>query len=147
VKLTVLALSAALALSACGTLTNEQQGAIIGGAAGGIVGNQVGGGTGKIVATVVGTLIGVAVGSNIGRRMDEADRRKVAYALETSPSGRTTQWNNPDTNTRYEVTPRPARPHQGTVCREFTQVGYIGGKREELVGTACRQADGSWKIQ
>jgi hypothetical protein len=32
-------------------------------------------------------------------------------------------------------------------CREYTVEGQVGGKRETLVGTACRQADGSWRVQ
>jgi hypothetical protein len=36
----------------------------------------------------------------------------------------------------------PARPE----CREFEQTVVIDGKPQNAYGTACRQADGSWKI-
>ena len=32
-------------------------------------------------------------------------------------------------------------------CREFTTTINIGGQQQQGVGTACRQADGSWLIQ
>ena len=32
-------------------------------------------------------------------------------------------------------------------CREFTTTVNIGGQPQQGYGTACRQADGSWKIQ
>ena len=30
-------------------------------------------------------------------------------------------------------------------CREYTIDAIIGGKTEQIYGTACRQSDGSWK--
>jgi surface antigen len=32
-------------------------------------------------------------------------------------------------------------------CREYTIDAVIGGKREKVYGTACRQPDGSWSVQ
>lgn len=137
---------AAVALTACGTLNNEQQGSLIGAAAGGIIGAQVGGGTGQVVATFIGAVIGSQVGANIGRNLDQTDRAKIGQALENSPSGRTTEWVNPDSGTRYRVTPEPAyRPRSFETCRRYTMVGYINGRPQEIVGTACRQNDGTWK--
>lgn len=31
-------------------------------------------------------------------------------------------------------------------CREYTRTIYVGGKPQQGYGTACQQADGSWKI-
>jgi surface antigen len=31
-------------------------------------------------------------------------------------------------------------------CREYTLDATIGGKTEQIYGTACRQPDGSWKV-
>lgn len=31
-------------------------------------------------------------------------------------------------------------------CREYTAVATIAGEQQQIVGRACRQADGSWKI-
>jgi surface antigen len=145
-KLIIAALTV-VSLAACGTVSNQDQGALIGAVAGGIIGNQVGQGSGRVVATGIGALVGAIVGSNIGARMDAFDRQQVARTLETSPSGKTTTWRNPDTQAQYSITPRPAVERGGTVCREFTTVGTIGDKREQVVGSACRQSDGSWRMQ
>ena len=32
-------------------------------------------------------------------------------------------------------------------CREFSVTTTIGGHPERTVGTACQQADGSWRVQ
>jgi surface antigen len=61
-------------------------------------------------------------------------------------SGVPSQWRNLDSGNQYRVTPtRTYETAQGP-CREYTVDGLIGGKRETMVGTACRQADGSWRV-
>jgi surface antigen len=32
-------------------------------------------------------------------------------------------------------------------CREYTMDAVVGGRPENVYGTACRQADGSWRVQ
>jgi surface antigen len=126
--------------------TQQQTGMVIGGVLGGVIGSHVGGGDGRTVATILGTLVGVSIGGAVGRSMDEADRLKTAHALETVRSGVPSQWRNPDSGHEYRVTPtRTYQTPQGP-CREYTVEGQIGGKRENLVGNACRQADGSWRV-
>jgi hypothetical protein len=54
------------------------------------------------------------------------------------------------------ASPAPPPPRIGTVapmrgdaraeCREFQQTIMIGGQATKAYGTACRQADGTWKI-
>lgn len=34
----------------------------------------------------------------------------------------------------------------GATCREFQSTALIGGRQEPIFGTACLQADGSWKV-
>jgi len=31
-------------------------------------------------------------------------------------------------------------------CREFQVRANVGGRDEEVYGTACREADGSWRV-
>tara|TARA_Y100000310_G_scaffold101348_1_gene99371 strand:- start:453 stop:845 length:393 start_codon:yes stop_codon:yes gene_type:complete len=57
-------------LSGC-LATNQQKGAVLGGAAGGILGNQIGGGSGKTIATGVGVLLGTITGAAVGQNMDK----------------------------------------------------------------------------
>ena len=35
----------------------------------------------------------------------------------------------------------------GAPCREFSVTTTIGGQPERTLGTACQQADGSWRVQ
>ncbi|HIE55072.1 MAG TPA: glycine zipper 2TM domain-containing protein [Chromatiaceae bacterium] len=126
---------------------NQQAGMIIGGILGGVLGNQVGRGDGRTAAIIVGTLIGSHIGGSIGRSMDETDRLKTAHSLETVRTGVPTRWRNPDTGNRYTVTPTKTYETSRGPCREYTVDAIIGGKKEKVYGTACRQADGSWKVQ
>jgi surface antigen len=134
-------------LSACSTAPSKQdQGVIIGAIAGGLLGNQVGGGSGRVLATIVGTAAGAAIGGSIGRSMDETDRINTALALENVRTGVPSTWSNPDTGYEYVVTPTNTYESNTGPCREYTMDATIGGKTEQVYGTACRQPDGSWQI-
>lgn len=138
----------AMSLAACETAPSKQdQGVLIGAVAGGLLGNQVGGGSGRVIATMVGAVAGAAIGGSIGKSMDETDRLKTAYAFENVQTGVPTTWVNPDTQNRYTVTPTRTFDTAQGPCREYTMDAVIGGKTQEIYGTACRQPDGSWKIQ
>ena len=104
---TIAALTAAsLALAACeNPPTKQQTGTVAGAVVGGVVGSTIGGGTGRTVAIVAGTIAGGLLGSHIGKRMDEADRIKAGQALESTRTGETSTWRNPDTGDQYAVTP------------------------------------------
>lgn len=126
-------------------------GTLLGAAAGGLLGSQLGGGTGNKIAIGAGVLAGGLLGNNLGGRMDCADQ--TAYgstaqkALETQPSGTTTTWRNPDNGNQAQFTPtRTYQRSDGTYCRDFQQVITVEGRSQTATGTACRQADGSWKI-
>ncbi len=137
-------------LSGCATYhtpSRETQGAVAGGVIGGLLGSTIGDGRGQVWAAAAGTLIGSLVGSNIGRQLDELDRRRAGYTLETARTGSSKGWVNPDSGTEYTVTPtRTYDSGHGTPCREFTMDAEVGGRAEQVYGTACRQADGSWKM-
>jgi surface antigen len=120
---------------------------VIGGILGGVLGSQVGGGHGRTAATIVGTLVGAAIGGSVGRSMDETDRLKTAHTLETVRTGVPSTWRNPDTKNEYTVTPTKTTESDSGPCREYTIDALIGGKKETVYGTACRQPDGSWKTQ
>ncbi len=135
-----------LALSGCAMPpTQEQSGTVIGGVLGGALGSQIGRGHGKTAATVVGTLFGASVGGAVGRSMDDQDRLKVAHSLETARTGTPSQWRNPDTGNQYTVVPTRTYESAGAPCREYSVNGTVGGRKEKIYGTACRQPDGSWR--
>ena len=141
-----LAISIAV-LPACTTPPSQQEtGMVIGGVLGGALGSQVGGGAGRTVATIAGTLVGASVGGNIGRSMDDTDRMHVSQSLEYMQSGVPMSWRNPDSGNQYTVVPRRTFETSGNrPCREYTVNGVVGGRSEQIVGTACREVDGSWR--
>ena len=130
----------------------EIAGLAIGATIGGLLGSQIGGGTGQLVATSAGVFLGGFLGQQIGRQLDEKDRLQAEAAaqraMETSRTGETVTWNNPDSGNSGSVT--PVRTYQGPdsrYCREYQQTVVIGGRTEEAYGTACRQPDGTWRIE
>ena len=132
-----------------GQHTKTLVGGLGGAAAGGLLAAALHGGTAGIIG---GVLAGGLIGGAIGDRMDAADRRdaqKAAQqALEKSPSGTAVAWNNPDSGHSGTVTPvRTFQKNNGQYCREYQQTVTIGGKEDQAYGTACRQPDGSWKLE
>ncbi len=98
-----------------------------------------------------GALLGGLAGAAVGDRMDAADKREQAQAaqkaLETTPSGKSVAWRNPDSGNNGTVTPvRTYQSSSGQYCREYQQDITVGGQLHQAYGTACRQPDGSWKI-
>src|ERR687888_2377534 len=81
-------------------------GGLGGAAAGGLLAAALGGkGTGIAAGTILGGLIGGVVGD----RLDAADRAKASaaasQALESTPSGQSVAWRNPDNGNSGMVTP------------------------------------------
>jgi surface antigen len=142
-------LAASVALTGCATYQGQQEqaGMVIGGILGGVLGSQVGKGHGQTAAIIAGTMAGAAIGGAVGHSMDETDRLRTAQTLETVRTGVPSRWHNPDTGNDYTVVPtRTFETAQGP-CREYTMNAMIGGKKETVYGTACRQPDGSWQVQ
>lgn len=131
-----------------GCVANRQEsGALTGAVVGAAVGSTVGKGHGRALAIWLGALVGASIGSAVGKHMDDHDRVKTASVLETQRTHASTTWVNPDSRNSYTVTPtRTYTESGGSPCREFTLDAKIGGNTEEVYGTACRQADGSWKV-
>ncbi len=128
-----------------GTRSGEAIGAITGIVAGAIIGHQVG-----EVGTGIGFVIGGLIGSELGRMYDRLNSEEqrvhnsiVTNTIETSRIGEGNQWYNPETGRSGRV----IITKQEEYCREYQQTIVIGGKEYQAYGTACRQPDGSWKIQ
>lgn len=147
----VICFCSALTLSGCADYgQREQTGMVIGGALGGLLGSQAVNtrhDQWRTAAIIVGSLAGAAIGGSIGRSMDDVDRMKTGQTLEAVRTGVTSRWRNPDTGYQYSVTPTKTFETAAGPCREYTINALIGGKQEVVYGTACRQADGSWKVQ
>jgi surface antigen len=132
----------------CETTTHAQQGEMIGGVIGGVLGSQVGEGRGKTAAIIIGTLAGAMIGQHVGESMDDMDRMRTAMALNDARTGQSTTWVNPDNGNRYTVTPTQTYEQSGGPCREFRLDARVGDQTDqEVYGTACLQADGSWLVR
>lgn len=128
---------------------NQMAGTVIGAAAGGLAGAQFGQGKGQLAATALGALVGSMVGGNVGAKLDAVDRSRATDAHERAlDTGQTIKWSNPDTGNHGSVVPvrTGTNTQTGSLCREFQTTIVVGGQEEQAYGTACQQADGSWKI-
>lgn len=122
----------------------------LGGAAlGGGIAALAGGGTGAIVgATLGGALLGGVIGNRLDARDKQMATQNAQQAFNSSQTGQTSVWNNPDTGNSGTITPtRTYQLASGTYCREYHQTITVGGEQQQAYGTACRQPDGTWKIQ
>ena len=145
----VSAMLMAFLLMGCETAgTKTAVGGLGGAAAGGLLGAALGGGGTGIAA---GTILGGLIGGAVGNYLDAADREQASAAasraLESTPSGQSVAWRNPDSGNTGAVTPvRTYQTSTGQYCREYTQTITIGGEKHQSYGTACREPDGRWKI-
>jgi len=135
-------------LIACASTTHEQHGEVIGGVIGGVLGSQVGDGSGQTAAIIIGTIAGAMIGRHVGESMDDTDRMMTARTLNDNRTGQSATWINPDTGYEYTVTPTRTYEESNGPCREFRLDATVGDQDDQDVfGTACLQADGSWLIQ
>jgi surface antigen len=153
---TALAALLAFLLSSCATMTQTVEdnpkavlGSVLGAAAGAGIAAAAGGGAGAIVGAGIG---GALIGGFIGNRLDNRDKRLAAEAaqraFESNRVGQASVWQNPDSGHSGSITPtRTYQIANGQYCREYRQTVTIGGEQHQAYGTACRQPDGSWKIQ
>lgn len=134
------------ALIGCSNMNNQDVGTVTGAVAGGLLGSTVGQGGGQLVAIAAGTLAGAYLGGKIGKSMDDTDRMRINQALESNSIGKPAYWHNANTGVNYRVVPVKNVTVSGNkYCREYRTVANIGGKQQQMYGTACRQPDGSWK--
>jgi surface antigen len=150
-KFLVLLIIVPMLSCAPGTRTGETLGALTGIVAGAIIGYQVGGDdTARTIGAGVGMLVGGLAGSQLGRMYDKLNAEEhrvhesaISSTIETSKIGEGNQWYNKETGSSGRVIITKEEGY----CREYQQTIVIGGKEQQGYGTACRQPDGSWKIQ
>lgn len=144
---TLLVVASLLAGCANDQSQKEQAGMVIGSVLGGVLGSQVGRGDGRTTAIILGTMAGAAIGGSVGRSMAETDRLKAAHALETVRTGVPSSWVNPDNGNEYKLVPTRTIESSAGPCREYTLDAVVGGRKDQIFGTACRQPDGSWQVR
>lgn len=84
---------------------------------------------------IAGTMAGMA----------GTDRDCVIGALDHLPDNRQIAWAGVDGEI-FRVMPERSYPVAGHLCRDFTASIAIGGQKQQTIGTACRQPDGTWEI-
>ncbi|EKD72583.1 MAG: hypothetical protein ACD_45C00633G0010 [uncultured bacterium] len=142
-----IALITSISLAGCADMTKQDVGTVSGGVIGGLVGSQFGKGGGQLLAIGAGAVAGAVIGNAIGKNMDETDRLKMNQALDNNSVGQPAYWRNQKTGASYTVVPTQNVTVDGNqYCREYRSTANVAGKKQQVYGTACRQADGTWKM-
>ncbi len=136
-----------MSLAAC----DEQQIGTIAGAAAGAAGGRAiaGDGTRGYVGLILGAVVGGYLGGELGKRLSNRDKEQQAVAtnrvLET---GQTSTWANTETGAKGSVSAQPTFKNSANeVCRDFSSTATVAdGSSGTGQGTACKQADGTWRI-
>ena len=153
-KLMMIGLITLPLMSGCAGTYNK---ATTGAALGALTGTALAYGLGKDSSKkglwlIAGAAAGGLAGNAIGKQLDERDRlllgKTFQNTMETAPNNQVGGWNNPNSGNSGTVTPTQTMVSSNNQpCREFTTTITVGGDLTQGYGTACRQADGSWKIQ
>jgi surface antigen len=150
---TVAALSAAAFLmTGCASMQNNKKttvGAMGGATAGGLIAAAASGNPAAIAGGVIlGGLLGGAVGNALDQRDKELAIKQAQLSLESSRTGQSSSWQNPDSGNSGTFTPtRTYQEPGGEYCREYTQEVVVAGEKQQSHGTACRMPDGTWKVR
>lgn len=142
-----------LSCTSLANMTSENPKAVLGSLGGAAAGAGIaalaGGGAGWIVAAgLAGGLLGGAIGSHLDSKDKQLAAQTAARAFEDNHTGQPAAWKNPDSGNSGTITPtKTYQAASGQYCREYRQEIVVGNDKQQAYGTACRQPDGSWKIQ
>lgn len=150
----VLLTASGVGLAGCkqgGGWNKQQTGTALGAVAGAAAGAAIGGEDDWWWAAGLGALAGGVVGNQVGAYLDRQDQQtsyqNANYALNNVPDGQSAKWSNPQNQTAGYTKPvETTKTASGQTCREFETGVTAQGQSSTGRGTACRQADGTWKI-
>ena len=143
----------ALSCQSLADMTSSNPKAVLGSLGGAALGGGIaavaGGGAGWIVASALtGGLLGGAIGAHLDTKDKQMAAQAATQAFESNRTGQASSWRNPDSGNSGSVTPTHTyQAASGQYCREYRQEVIVGSEKQQAYGTACRQPDGSWKIQ
>lgn len=136
------------ASSGGGGITKEQGGTALGALGGAAIGAAAS--DGNWWAIGAGALVGGLVGNRVGNYLDERDQQQAYstanYALNNNADGQMASWSNPQNNTSGYTTPTKTVETASGTCRSYQTGVSANGQTQSGTGTACRQADGTWKL-
>lgn len=73
--------------------------------------------------------------------------KSFQFAMENSPSFQVTIWRHPATGLNGSTIPtRIYQIESGQLCRDYMATVRLDSIQQQAYGTACRQANGIWKI-
>ena len=153
VAIVVLVAFPVVSCTSLANMTSENPKAVLGSLGGAAAGAGIaaiaGGSAGWIVAAgLAGGLLGGAIGAHLDSKDKQMAAQAAASAFENNRTGQPSGWKNPDSGNSGTVTPtRTYQAASGQYCREYRQDITVGTEKHQAYGTACRQPDGSWKIQ
>jgi surface antigen len=157
-------ISCVVALTACAKIDADMQnvnvggiaGAVVGALAGGFAGAEFGGGLGQTLYISAGVMTGASIGYEAGTILYPSDQaaydNNARMALNTSTNGKVSDWANLETGNSGIFTPtKTFVTGDGRSCRNYRSTlalqaeGDKTGVITHQEGTACQQADGSWR--
>jgi surface antigen len=130
-----------------GRCNRSEVGTVVGAVIGGAIGSTVGKGEDRLVAILIGSAIGAVVGREIGRDMDDSDRACMGHALELARNGEWVRWDGGREGRMFGLRPDSGFERDGLECRRFTLEVEDGGHSRREQGSACRVADGEWRLR
>ena len=150
INLTLLVMLATFGIVSCSSNTQSENtgiGVAVGAVTGGVAGSFVGQGVGRVVAVGVGAIAGGLIGGSVGNSMDSSDHTYTYEALNTNHTYKSSHWRNERTGAKYSVIPTSnlITINGNPNCRNYRAIAIVNGEKQESFGTACRQADGSWR--
>lgn len=125
----------------CVTLNNAQKGAGIGTLTGALAGALLS--KDKFFGAALGGAGGLVAGYIVGNEMDKSDQLVLSRVAESTPSGRTVIWSNPDSGKTFQATPRPAHNSGGRITREVILRTDDG---EPVRAKVVRDQAGNWTL-
>jgi surface antigen len=129
-----------------GRCARDRAGAALGAVVGGAIGAAVSDGDDRLIAILAGATIGAVIGHEIGDKMDDKDRACFGHSLELLEDGHKVVWDGAKSGMTYTLTPDRRFERDGRVCRHFTLLREVDGRRVSKQGNACRYGEGDWRM-
>ena len=129
-----------------GRCDRDRVGTVLGAVVGGAVGSAVGSDDNRLIAILAGATIGAIIGHEIGEDMDRNDHACFGHSLELLEDGHRVHWDGARAGLSYTLTPGGRFERDDRVCRRFTLVRTLEGRKITRHGSACRQGEGEWRM-
>jgi surface antigen len=100
------------------------------------------------VSADAAALVGAPLAAALGPADRDTLQRTTQAALDKGHPDQALPWRNPRTgNYGTVVTKASYQDADGRLCRAFQQTAIVGGQQEHSQANACRETDGTWRIE